>query len=300
MEKNELQLQDERKDMPIGSFYTSMTNFENGQRVSKMLSSSTMIPREYQNNIPNCMLALEVASRAKMSPFMVMQNLDIIHGKPSWSSKFIIAMINGCGLYTRLRFKLSGEGMNMSCYATCKEIEADEILIGSKVTMQMAKKEGWLDKKGSKWQTMPELMIKYRAAAFFAREHCPELLMGLYTVDENQNIPSSDPLDNIPDAEDLEFVVEEENFSEFETDDFSGTPFGNDAPPIPSEQPIQQTTQSSVQDEVINQQPAQQQPVQQQPIETEQLNLFEQKAQQVQQQNNTSDVLQGMSDVPNF
>lgn len=214
-EKNQLKVQEDER--PIGSFYTSMTNFENGQRVANMLANSTMIPQDYRGNLPNCMLALEIASRAKMSPFMVMQNLDIIHGKPSWSSKFIIAMINGCGLYTRLRFKVEGEGNNMSCYATCKEIETDEVLVGTKITMQMAHAEKWTTKTGSKWKTMPEMMIKYRAAAFFAREHCPELLMGLYTVDENETMPSKDPLENIPDAKSFEYEVVDEKFDNVET-----------------------------------------------------------------------------------
>ena len=48
----------------------------------------------------------------------------------------------------------------------------------------MAKAEGWLQKQGSKWQTMPDLMLRYRAAAFFARQYAPELTMGMHTAEE--------------------------------------------------------------------------------------------------------------------
>lgn len=207
-ENNTTQLANVDKDRQIGSFYTSMSNFEDGQKVANVLSKSTLVPTNYQNNLPNCMIALEIASRARMSPFMVMQNLDIIHGKPSWSSKFIIAIINTSGLFEKLKLVVENKGKsNMSCYAWTKDKETGEELIGTTVTMEMARAEGWVNKKGSKWQTMPELMIKYRAAAFFAREHCPELLMGLYSVDEVETMPDTrNPLDNIPNVDDIQYT----------------------------------------------------------------------------------------------
>jgi hypothetical protein len=57
--------------------------------------------------------------------------------------------------------------------------------------MEMAKLEGWLDKPGSKWKTMPELMLKYRAAAFFGRLYAPEIMMGLYSADEVVDIAAN-------------------------------------------------------------------------------------------------------------
>ena len=48
----------------------------------------------------------------------------------------------------------------------------------------LEKADGWHGKDGSKWKTMPEVMLKYRAAAFFARTECPEALMGVQTTDE--------------------------------------------------------------------------------------------------------------------
>jgi hypothetical protein len=57
----------------------------------------------------------------------------------------------------------------------------------------MAKDEGWLTKNGSKWRTMPELMLKYRAAAFFARTECPEALYGFQTSDEVEDVHGPAP-----------------------------------------------------------------------------------------------------------
>lgn len=166
----------------VSSF--SIATFDHAQRVAKMLATSSLIPKEFQGNIQNTMIALEIANRIGASPLMVMQNLYIVHGKPSWSSTFIIAALNSCKRFSPLRFELSGEGDNMECFAWAYELETKDKIIGPTVTMKMAKAEGWVDKNGSKWKTMPTLMIRYRAAAFFGRLYAPEILMGMHSQDE--------------------------------------------------------------------------------------------------------------------
>lgn len=159
--------------------------FELVQRQAKALSMSTMIPKDYQNNIPNTLVALEMAQRIGASPLMVMQNLHIIHGRPSWSSTFVIAALNACGRFSAMRFEMDGAD---KCRAVATERETNHVLEGPWVTMQMAKEEGWLNKAGSKWKTMPELMMRYRAAAFFGRLYAPEIMMGMHTEFEVQDM----------------------------------------------------------------------------------------------------------------
>lgn len=158
--------------------------FDHAQRVAKMLASSNLIPKEYQGNIQNTMIALEMANRIGASPLMVMQNLYIVYGRPSWSSSFIIAALNSCKKFSPLRFEMGGEGDEYGCRAWANELSGKERLDGPKVTMKMAKAEGWVTKNGSKWQTMPELMLRYRAAAFFGRLYAPEIMMGMHTQEE--------------------------------------------------------------------------------------------------------------------
>ena len=166
----------------VSSF--SIATFDHAQRVAKMLASSSLIPKEFQGNIQNTMIALEMANRIGASPLMVMQNLYIVHGRPSWSSSFIIAALNSCNRFSPLRFELSGEGDAMECYAWAYELATKDKIVGPTVSMKMAKAEGWLDKNGSKWKTMPTLMIRYRAAAFYGRLYAPEVMMGMQTSDE--------------------------------------------------------------------------------------------------------------------
>jgi hypothetical protein len=169
-----------------GSVFSGIQAFEDAQRIAKALASSTLIPPQFQGQqgFANCLVALEIANRMRMSPFQVMQNLHIIHGRPSWSSQFIIAMINGCGKFSPLRYEMSGKGDDLACYCVATELSTNKDLKGPTVTLAMAKKEGWATKTGSKWQTMPELMIRYRAAAFWGRLFVPELLVGIQAEEE--------------------------------------------------------------------------------------------------------------------
>lgn len=171
------------RQIPAESSF-SPQGFEHAQRVAKMLASSNLIPANYQGNIQNTMIAMEMANRIGASPLMVMQNLNIIQGKPSWSSSFIIASLNSCKRFSPLRFEMTGEGEEYGCYAWAFGTGTNEKLEGPKVTWAMVKAEGWLTKPGSKWKTMPELMFRYRAAAFFGRLYAPDILMGMQTVEE--------------------------------------------------------------------------------------------------------------------
>lgn len=175
MENTELQLTE-------GAFSTN--GFEHAQRVAKMLCSSDLVPKEFRGNVQNTLIALEMANRIGASPLSVMQNLYIVHGKPGWSSSFIIAAINSSKRFKPLRFLMTGEGEEYGCTAWTFEVDDTEKLEGPKVTMKMAKSEGWLDKAGSKWKTMPELMLRYRAAAFFGRLYAPDIMMGMQTHEE--------------------------------------------------------------------------------------------------------------------
>ena len=158
------------------------------QRQANLLASSTLVPKEFQGNVANCAIALEIANRLQCSGFMVMQNVDIIHGRPSFRASFLIAMVNASGRFSPLQFRMTGEGPTRACVAHCKDKATGDLIEGPAVSMGMAKAEGWSTKNGSKWLTMPELMLRYRAAAFFARLYAPDITLGMQTAEEVQDI----------------------------------------------------------------------------------------------------------------
>lgn len=174
---------------PIAAF-ASKTNFETAQRMANALANSTLVPTAYRGNVPNVLIAMELASRVGASVFAVMQNLDIIHGNPSWRAKFLIATVNASGRFSPLRFRFSGvEGSETwGCRAVAKDVSTGEECVGPLVTLAMARSEEWSTKKGSKWLTLPELMLMYRSAAFWTRVYAPELSLGMSTAEEMSDV----------------------------------------------------------------------------------------------------------------
>jgi hypothetical protein len=83
-----------------------------------------------------------------------------------------------------LQFDLKRDEKNKPFSCQCWTTKDGRRVEGPVIDMDMANAEGWTSKNGSKWKTMPEVMLRYRAASFFSRMNCPEISMGIYTSDE--------------------------------------------------------------------------------------------------------------------
>lgn len=203
----ELQLLKAKQDAefaltPVGQ---ELQRFQTNQRMGQMYATSTLVPDTYKGNLANCAIAVDVALRMGANALMVMQNLYMVHGFPSWSSKFLIATINTCGRFQPLRYECNdkaGDDYGYRCYTyDINDTDHKERLEGPWVTWAMVKAEGWNKKAGSKWLTMPEQMFRYRAAAFWQRLYAPEISMGFNTVEESQDIVEDVTYEEIPTAQ---------------------------------------------------------------------------------------------------
>lgn len=181
-----LALQQDSAPAQLG--FQDSRSFEHMQRVAKAFAMSDLVPERFRSNIGNCVIALELATRMKVGALALMQNLYVVGGEPGWKATFIIAAINSCGKFSPLHFEVTGEGDELGCVAWVTELATGDRLESPRVSVKTAKAEGWVSRKGSKWQTMPELMLHYRSATIFGRLYAPEILMGLRTVDELEDI----------------------------------------------------------------------------------------------------------------
>lgn len=194
-------MSEEKKEVAVKS--PDDLAFESIQRKARLYTSSQLVPTIYQGNtagaLANTVIALNIAHRIGADELMVMQNLYVIQGRPSWSSQFIISALNSCGRFSPIRFELRSLGNithngktleNRECKAIATELASGQLLEGPPVTIAMSIAEGWYGKNGSKWQTMPELMLRYRAASFFGRLYAPEILNGMYSQEEAEEMPA--------------------------------------------------------------------------------------------------------------
>jgi hypothetical protein len=192
-------------DITSGVF-SGIAAFEAAQRMAQALCTSTMVPSEYrgQQGLSNSLIALEIAARMGLSPLVVMQNMTPIHGKPSWSSSFLIATVNASGRFSPLRFVFDDKSNPTSCYAVARDKATGEVLEGETISIAMAKREGWWSrpdrngKETSKWQSMTGQMLRYRAAAFWVKVYCPEISLGLMTQEEVADVQSVDVAEERP------------------------------------------------------------------------------------------------------
>lgn len=171
--------------------------FELEQRKAKAFVATDFFPTHLRKgnetaNIGTAIIVLDLAQRMNIGALEVAQSIYIIHGKPSFETKFLVARLNSSGLLKgRLQTIVSPDGNSTHCEAI--DAQTGQLLKGTTITMEMARREGWLSKNGSKWQTMPELMMKYRAQSFFINEFFPEVKYGLKTSDEVEDIVTFEP-----------------------------------------------------------------------------------------------------------
>lgn len=182
---------EETKDLTISqsqkgiNIFGSIEGFEAGQRIAKVFASSSFVPDVYKGNIGNCMIGLNMAIRMNADPLMVLQNLVVVHGTPTFEAKFAIACFNATGRYSTLSYAEVGErGKDTwGMYAYAIELKTGEVKKGPVVTIQMAKDEGWYS-RNPKWKSIPELMLRYRSASWFIRTTDSGIMMGFQTRDE--------------------------------------------------------------------------------------------------------------------
>lgn len=177
------------------TMWNDVSTFETTMQMAKVLATSEIAPQSYRGKVADCMVAIDMANRMGVSPMVIMQNSQIVRGNFSWKGTACKAMIDSCGRYKKSYYVEVGERGKDTWGYYLEAIEKDNRVVkGTTVTIAMAKAEGWWSKKDkdgketSKWQTMPELMLKYRAAAFFFRTECASLAMGFLTAEEQADI----------------------------------------------------------------------------------------------------------------
>lgn len=254
------------------------TQMEGVQRAAKMFANSDLVPDMYKiggklqnpenKAIANCVIAMNMATRMSADVLMIMQNLVIVQGRPSWSSAFLISSVNSSGRFEPMKYRITNKGKlgkvdyvdyewngkhkaavnktfdgskidNIECVAYTKSKGSDEVLESSPISIEMAIKEGWYTKAGSKWQTMPEQMLRYRAASFWTRAYAPEISMGMHTVEEVQDIETIDAEYEVVDKKVEREIQEKANSEVMEM------PAQEDAPEPAAKEPIKATPEQA-------------------------------------------------------
>ena len=182
------------ESVPAGCFASAEAMREMSQ-VAAVISKSPIVPASFKGDEGGVLIALDMAQRLNLNPLAVMQNIYMVGNKPAWTGTFYAALITTSGLFRSYNYEEEETGeevksigrKNLRCRVVAVGVDGNKVC-GPWVDYVMAEKDGWSRRNGSKWQTMPELMIRYRAASFFVRTCCPNAAMGLREASEQAEI----------------------------------------------------------------------------------------------------------------
>lgn len=198
-QENALALQPQKPMPMMATMWNDSKMMNVAWKMAGVLAQSSIVPQSYRGKQGDCVIAIDIGNRLGISPILVMQNSQVVQGNFTWKGAACKAFIDGCGKFRDSEYVEVGQrgtddwGMFLQAVST----KTGREVRGTTVTIRMAKDEGWMNKNGSKWKTMPEQMMRYRAATFFARTECPEVLMGFQTAEEIEDVKGVETVDKI-------------------------------------------------------------------------------------------------------
>lgn len=177
------------------TFGQQISPFSNGDAfklacaIAERLCQSSMIPEAYRGHPENVMVAMDYGSRFGIGCVQMMQNMDVVKGRPGLRGTFLAALINKSPLFSRLSYEWRGTDKpgakpspDFGCRAYATEKATGEVLYGTWIDWRMVEGEGW--DKNTKWTHMREQMFQYRAAAFWSRVHASDVTLGMHESEE--------------------------------------------------------------------------------------------------------------------
>ena len=220
MAENELIAQERGGALVIGPRYVSIFEdpdaFAQKMQIAAALSKTQFVPVAFRNKPEDCLVALDMAARLGMNPLAVFPEIYVIDARAAFSSKFLIALVNRSGRFSRIVYDEGVDGEAAVTFAS-RQRRGDDIVYtpavvpnyyavarftelatgheytSPRIDLHFAEKNGWVAKVGSKWQSMPEIMVRYRAASTLIKSVAPELVLGLEFAEDLMDTPAPEP-----------------------------------------------------------------------------------------------------------
>lgn len=196
-----MRLKSERLLAEFETPFESSAAYRHYMDIAKVFAGSIFVPEHFRNKPGECLIALNIAKRMEEDPLAVMQAMFVVGGRPSFMTAFMIARANSrAGFRSSIKWRVtkldpptlqaSGFVMpNLRIQAFAVDRFGDEI--NATVDSEMAIGEGWT--KNPKYRTMPEHMLRYRSAAFLIRQYAPQVMAGMQTAEEVQDLAAYAP-----------------------------------------------------------------------------------------------------------
>lgn len=160
------------------------TSLAEAMEFAGVMSKSSIVPKDYQGNPGNILVAVQWGAEIGLAPLQAMQSIAVINGRPSIWGDAMLALVRGSGLLEYIREEPTDEGCTCTLKRSGDQHEVERIF-----TVDDAKKAGLWGKQGP-WQQHPKRMMQMRARAFALRDTFPDVLRGVHIGEDAQDLPT--------------------------------------------------------------------------------------------------------------
>lgn len=169
---------------PQRSFALTPQTLDEAMQFAGVMAKSSIIPKDYQGNPGNILVAIQWGQEIGLAPLQAMQSIAVINGRPSIWGDAMLALVRGSGLLEYIKEEPTEEG----CTCTLKR-RGDQFEVARTFTPEDAKRAGLWGKPGP-WQQHTKRMMQMRARAFALRDAFADVLRGVHIGEEAQDMPT--------------------------------------------------------------------------------------------------------------
>lgn len=179
---NEITIQNAQR----GELLPAPKSTAEAMELAKTLASSQLIPKAFQQRPGDVFVAMMWSHSLGIPIVQGLQGIAVINGKPSLYGDALLAVCMGSGQMTDIEETFTGNADNLT--ATCKVTRRGKPTpVVSTFSMADARAAGLLGKPGP-WKQYTSRMLKMRARAFALRDAFPDVLSGIASAEEMQDV----------------------------------------------------------------------------------------------------------------
>lgn len=162
--------------------WLSCQTFDQALKLAETFSKSAMVPKQYQGNAANCLVAMAYGDSLGMAPLQAMQSVAVVNGIPALYGDGMLALVQASPVFDGIEESIEDGA------AVCTVKRRGMKPVQRIFTVDDAKRAGLWGKAGP-WQQYPSRMLQMRARSWALRDAFADVLRGIQSVEEVRDIP---------------------------------------------------------------------------------------------------------------
>ena len=163
----------------------------NMQRMAETMASARItIPKHLAGSPGDCLAIVMQAAQWQMNPFAVAQKTHIVNGALGYEAQLVNAVVSSSPLLaSRISYEWEGDWTGVNGKADKSDARA--VLVSATLrgevrprTLRVSMAQVGEVRNSPLWVSDPRQQLAYLATKRWARLHAPDVMLGVYTVDE--------------------------------------------------------------------------------------------------------------------